>query len=369
MRIAVAGVITKPITSHPLGGTEAFTYLLVKGLVERGHEVTLYCASGSETKAQHHEFICSPQEAMGEESNVEFVYPFTLLEIRKISEDIAAGKFDILHVNILKTFMFSYFTGQIKLPVLHTIHRDFMASQRLYEVYKKIGFHANEHFAFVSERAMRLSILRDNIHMVYNGINTDEYPFAPASNQQTYLWLSRVDPLKGPKEAVLAAKNADVPLLLSGDVDRKKYLDYFDSDISPLLSDKIRFEKPSNMDRKVELYRQAKAYVFPIQWEEPFGLVVIEAMSCGTPVITFNRGAMAELVENGVNGFLVPQEEGVDGISKAMRKIESMTPETYAVMRENCRKTAETKFSYKKTVAGYESLYLDMISQMSMVSK
>lgn len=361
MRIAVAGVITKPITPHPLGGTEAFTYLLVSGLVKRGHEVTLYCSKGSQTPAQHQVEICDPDEAMGGESNVEFVYPYTLLEIRRIIADIGKKQFDILHVNFLKTFLLSYFADQIAIPILHTIHRDFMSSRKLFGVYEKIGFHKNESFAFVSERARTMSILKERTHTVHNGIDIASYPPSPRSDQHTFLWLSRIDPLKGPKEAVQAAKDAGVSLLLSGDIDRQKYQDYFDRDIAPFLSDTIVYEKPGDTAHKIALYSQAKAYVFPIQWEEPFGLVVVEALSCGTPVIAFNRGAMAEIIEDGVNGYLVPPEKGVAGIVEAIHTINALSPEAYQQMRIRCHTIAAEKFSADRTVASYETLYQQLI--------
>lgn len=362
MKVAVAGVITKPITSHSPGGTEMFTYLLVSGLVSRGHEVTLYCASGSETPAQTQVEICDPEVAMGEESNVEFVYPFTLLEIRQIMSDIEKKGFDILHVNFLKTFMVSFFAEQIKIPILHTIHRDFMSSRRLHQVYEKIGFHNNESFAFVSHKAQKLSLLQKRTHVVHNGINTDEYPFVGSEGQDTFLWLSRIDPLKGPKEAAMAAKEAGVKLILSGAVDRQKYQDYFDHDIAPHLSVDITYEKPADFAHKLKLYQAAKAYVFPIQWEEPFGLVVVEALSCGTPVIAFDRGAMSEIITDGLNGYLVPQEKGVQGISEAIKKINSLSANEYSELRKRCRQTAVEKFSATKMVAGYEKLYQDLIN-------
>lgn len=361
MHIAVVGVITKPITPHPLGGTEAFTYLLVSGLVKRGHEVTLYCAKGSQTPAQHQVEICDPAEAMGSESNVEFVYPYTLLEIRRIIRDIQEKKFDILHVNFLKTFLLSYFADQIPIPILHTIHRDFMSSSRLFGVYEKIGFHKNESFAFVSERARSMSLLKERTYTIHNGIDIAQYPKSSRSDQKSFLWLSRIDPFKGPKEAAQAAKEAGVPLLLSGDIDRQKYQDYFDREIAPLLTDTIVYEKPGDMAHKIALYSQAKAYVFPIQWEEPFGLVVVEALSCGTPVIAFNRGAMAEIIEDGVNGYLVPQELGVAGIVAAIRAVNALSPDAYGQMRNRCHTSAAEKFSSDRMVSSYEGLYQQLV--------
>ncbi|MDO8451702.1 MAG: glycosyltransferase [bacterium] len=361
MRIAVAGLITKPITPHPLGGTEAFTYLLVSGLVKRGHEITLYCAKGSQTPAQNQVEICDPADAMGEESNVEFVYPYTLLEIRKLISDIQKGGFDILHVNFLKTFLLSYFADQISIPILHTIHRDFMSSPRLFGVYEKIGFHDNESFAFVSERARSMSLLKEQTYTIHNGIDIAWYPRSDRSDQKTFLWLSRIDPLKGPKEAAQAAKEAGVSLVLSGDIDRQKYQDYFDREIAPLLSETIVYEKPGDMAHKIALYSQAKAYIFPIQWEEPFGLVVVEALSCGTPVIAFNRGAMAEIIEDGVNGYLVPPEKGVIGIVEAIRRVNSLSSDAYGHMRTRCHEIAAEKFSSDRMVASYEGLYQQLV--------
>ena len=173
--------------------------------------------------------------------------------------------------------------------------------------------------------------------------------------------MSRIDELKGPKEAALAAQKAGVKLILSGDIDRKKYQDYFESEIKPLLSDSIVHEKPSTVERKIELYQNAKAFLFPIQWEEPFGLVVVEAMSSGTPVIAFNRGAMSEIIEDGISGFLVDQEKGVNGIADAITKLESLTKEEYLTMRENARKRAEQNFSSSIMVENYEKLYKQLL--------
>ena len=361
MKIAIAAVITKKIEPHPLGGTEMFTYLLVEGLVKRGHDVSLYCAKGSKTSARQIE-ICEAEEAMGQESNVEFVYPYTLLEMRQILSDLEKENYEVLHINFLKTFMASFFANQIKIPLIHTIHRDFMESPRLHAVYEEIGFHPNEHFVFVSERARSRSLLKQNTHSIHNGIDTSNYPFSNEASD-TFLWLSRIDELKGPKEAALAAQKAGVRLILSGDIDREKYQKYFDLEIKPLLSDTIVYEKPSSVEHKLELYQKAKALLFPIQWEEPFGLVVAEAMSCGTPVIAFNRGAMPEIVQDGVTGFLVDYEKGVDGLAEAIGKLNSLTNEEYAKMRKNSRKRIQENFSAERMVGKYEKLYQDLISQ------
>lgn len=368
MKIAVAGVITKKITSHPLGGTEAFTYLLVNGLVKKGHEVTLYCAKGSETDANQVE-ICEAEEAMGEQSNVEFVYPYTLLEVKRIIEDIQKEKFDLLHVNFLKTFMLSFFADQIKIPIIYTMHRNFFNSQKFLDVYEKIGFHSNESYVFVSQNAQGKSLLKNNTYVIYNGIDINGYSYSDKKTDE-FFWLSRIDPLKGPKEAILASQVAKEKIRLVGDIDRKKYQEYFDTELKPLFSKDIVYEKPTTFERKVELYQNAKAFIFPIQWEEPFGLVMAEAMSCGTPVIAYNRGSVSELVRDGVTGFVIDpddqdrpnkgswiiKKQGVEGLKEAMQRIGEIDP-------KNCRKHIEENFTVEKMVENYGRLYREIIGK------
>lgn len=375
MRIAIAGVITKKIEENALGGTEYFTYLLVEGLVKRGHEVTLYCAKGSKTSAQHQVEICNGEDALGEESNLQFVYPYTLLEVRAILADIKEKKFDILHVNFLKTFLMSYFAGQVDIPILYTMHRDFMARPKIYDVYEKIGFSLNEHFTYVSKKAQELSLLKKNAKYIYNGINILKFPISGKNDQDKFLWLSRVDELKGSSQAIQACFRAKVPLILSGIIDRVKYQSFFDKEIKPYLTNDITFEEHASFERKLELYQNAKAFLFPIQWEEPFGLVLIEAMATGTPVIAFARGAIPEIVVDGVTGFVVNSSEedkrgyfivkktGIEGLVEAIRRLNSLSSEEYAKMRKNCRKRVEENFAIEKTVEEYEKVYKEILSE------
>ena len=147
------GVITKPISQNTFGGTEKFTYLLVKGLVERGHNITLYCAKGSKTDAQKHVYIVEPEIAMSENSNVQFVYPYTLAQIRRLINDTKKISYDLIHINAIKSFMMSFFSAEFNLPLIHTIHRDYLIHQQFVNMYKALGISKNEYFVFVSKNA------------------------------------------------------------------------------------------------------------------------------------------------------------------------------------------------------------------------
>jgi glycosyltransferase involved in cell wall biosynthesis len=376
MRIAIAGIIGKKITSHPLGGTEAFTYLLIDGLVKKGHEVTLYSCEGSQTVAQHHVDICKPEEASTIASNVEFIYPYTLIEIKKIISDINQNKFDILHINIPKTFMFSFFAEEIKIPIVHTMHRDFFVNPKIYNFYKQIGIHKNENFVFVSKNAFDRSLNKTNGHYIFNGINISKYPFAPKNGSDDYLlWLSRMDPDKGAKEAILTAKSLNKKLILTGDIDRKIFQDYFDQEIVPLLDKNIVFEKQLSLEKNISLFQQAKVFIFPVQWEEPCPLTVFETMATGTPIVTYARGSLPELVKDGLTGFIVnPSDQdirgdfiikktGIEGLKEAINKIYSMPETDYKKMRQNCRTHVEKNFTVERMVDEYEKLYQEIIEK------
>ncbi len=373
MRIAIAGLVTQPITENPVGGTEAFAYLLVEGLVKRGHEVTLYCAKGSKTPAQVQVEICEPTVANIEESNLHFVYPYTLLQVDAILRDIKQNKFDIVHINFLKTFLMSYFAKQVSIPLLYTMHRDFFTRPAIYEVYRRIGFNENEHFVYVSKKAYELSLVKQNGRYIYNGINILKFPYSEEGNFDNFLWLSRVDELKGCLQAAQAASKAGINLILSGVIGRTKYQEYFDSYIKPLLNTNIRFEEGSNFERKISLYKSAKAFLFPIQWEEPFGLVLAESMACGTPIIAFARGAIPEIVRDGETGFIVNssnadmrgnwivKKTGIEGLVEAIQRLNSLGKEEYMIMRKSCRRRVEENFTIEKTVESYESVYKSLI--------
>jgi glycosyltransferase involved in cell wall biosynthesis len=231
------------------------------------------------------------------------------------------------------------------------------------------GYDAN---VFVSKKARELAGVSDDASVIHNGVDPLEYPLFTAKGEYL-LWLSRVVSNKGPKEAIEAARATKKQLHLIGFIPKlPKHIGYYDTFIKPFLSDQITLEETVPFQEKVAAYQHAKAFLFPIQWEEPFGLVMIEAMSCGTPVIAFARGAVPEIVEDGVSGFIVnPSDDdirekwvthatGQAGLQEAIEHLYSLRADQYTAMCTAARARVEEHFSIDRLVTQYEQLYIKL---------
>jgi glycosyltransferase involved in cell wall biosynthesis len=192
--------------------------------------------------------------------------------------------------------------------------------------------------------------------LVYNGIPIERYPFLPSSG--TYLMTcGRIVPQKGHTDAIAAAGESE-ELVIAGKYyknDPNMYA-YWLVNIFPAIDGKrIRYVPFTREDSYRQLLSGAKALLFPIHWDEPFGLVMVEAMACGTPVIAYNRGSVAEIVKDGVTGFIVDENEGVPGLVEAIQRIGEIN-------RAACRKHVEDHFTVEKMVEGYENVYKKTLS-------
>jgi len=369
MNIAILSLLSQPISKQAVGGTEIFTNQLVEGLVKQGHTISLYCSTGSQTAAQNHIYICDPHLPKETVANIQLVYPYTLLQIKTLMSDIETKKYDIVHVNFYKTFLMSAFAKDLKIPIVFTVHGDYFNYPEMYEVYSKIGQSANEHYIYVSNNALARGLVKQNASIIHNGIDMADFPPSFLGNQQELLWLSRLDPVKGAVEAMEIARKTKRPLRLSGFVDRKKFPDYYEQQVKPHLNENIIYEDSGTPGHKQQLYQQSKAFLFPIQWEEPFGLVFLEAMASGTPIITYAKGAAPEIIKDGVTGFLVNSADtdirgewiikktGLEGLQEAVEQLYSLSADDYIAMRKACRAHVEMNFSTKIMAEKYEQMY------------
>jgi glycosyltransferase involved in cell wall biosynthesis len=187
---------------------------------------------------------------------------------------------------------------------------------------------------------------------VYNGIDVDSFPFRPEKADYV-LFIGRLSEIKAPHLAVEAARKADIPIVIAGKMSTVDEREYYESVLNPLIDGhNVIFAGEADAVTKRELYAGAMASLAPLQWEEPFGLILVESLACGTPVIAFPRGAAPELISDGATGFLV---EDVDAMAEALKRIPSIDPRA-------CRAHVEAHFSPTALADAYLSVYERMLA-------
>ncbi|MEN9328352.1 MAG: hypothetical protein RI947_1160 [Candidatus Parcubacteria bacterium] len=369
MKIALTGILTRSIGRQTYGGTEAITYHLVEELVKRGHDITLYAASDSEVSSKLIS-VCSSSTARIVSMNGDLAQPYSMLLSRKLAED--ANKYDIIHNNFFHTYILSAFAPFIKVPLVHTIHNSYYTNKDWTKALKSYKTLSHETYVFVSKYGQQRAAPFPRSTTIYNGIDEKEYAFNPISEDYA-LWLGRMVPEKGADLAIQAIKQTGRQLILTTVPMEVKHNEYLNHTIAPLLDDSIALHISTSVKEKIQLYQHARVFLFPITWEEPFGLVMVEAMSCGTPVIAFARGSAAEVIEDGVTGFIINpsdkdirgswkvKQTGIEGIREAVDRIYTMSDTQYTRMRRACRKRVEKNFTIQKMMDAYERLYRSIL--------
>ncbi len=330
MKIAVLSPACWRTPPRKYGPWEQVASNIAEGLVERGHEVTLFATANSVTRGSL-EAVCN--QPYGEHPEMDA----KVCECLHISHFMErAGSFDILHNNY--DFLPLTYTGLISTPMVTTIHG--FSSPKIIPVFKK--YNSNNFYVSISnsDRSPEL----DYLATVYNGIKTSQFTYRSEAGDYL-LFFGRIHPEKGTLEAIQIARKAGMKLIISGLIQDEKY---FNGKIKPLLDDKtIVYSGNAGPDKRDQLLGGALALLHPINFEEPFGLSVAEAMMCGTPVVAFNRGSMPELIADGKTGFLVGNiRDAVDSLSQIGN-----------INRADCRQWAINNFSMGKMINGYEAVY------------
>jgi len=251
------------------------------------------------------------------------------------------GMYDLLHFHHPEVALpfAKHFDG---VPIVYTLHDPIFPWYReLFELFQT----PNQHFVSISNNQRRDAPDLPYLANIYNG--TDVHRFSFLADPEDYLLcVGRIVPEKGVKEAVQVARETGHRLLIIGPV-YPESRGYFDQYIKPYLNDKILYLGYIEQHHLPKYYQKAKALLTPVQWEEPFGLTTIEAMACGTPVISLRRGAAAELIEDGRSGFIV---DSIAEMIKAVRNIDQ-------IKRKDCRQHVQDNFSNEKMIDGYEATY------------
>jgi glycosyltransferase involved in cell wall biosynthesis len=336
VRIAILSPAWFPVPPPGYGGIERIVSLLADGLVDAGHEVTLFASGDSHTKAElSYVYPQAPSELIG-------------TALPDLSHALAcyarAGEFDV--VNDHSGPVAAALGGAVETPVVHTVHGPLDAEDG--EVYERIA----RVVPGVGLISVSLNQRRPKPHLPWiancpNAVDLSLYPAKP--HQGDYLlFLGRMSADKGCHRAIAVAMELGMPLKIAGKSRERRERQYFADFVEPHLGHHgIEYLGEVSHGHKVELLQDARATLFPIEWEEPFGLVMIESMACGTPVIATRHGAVPEVIEHGRGGIVVDHFREMPG---ALEQADALDP-------MECRRYVEERFAPARMVRDYEAAY------------
>jgi glycosyltransferase involved in cell wall biosynthesis len=345
MKIAQIAPLMESVPPRLYGGTERIVSYLTDELVRLGHEVTLFASADSVTAA---ELVSCASMALRLDSNVRDPIPYYMLMLDRVRE--LAEEFDILHFHI-DQFHFPLFR-QLADRTVTTLHgrQDLPDLKPLY-----LGF-SEMPLVSISNDQRRPVAKANFVATIHHGIpaNLHKPVYNPRGSYVAF--LGRISPEKRPDRAIRIARTLGIPLKIAAKVDKVDEA-YFRERIVPLLSDPgVEFIGEINERNKAGFLGEAQALLFPIDWPEPFGLVMIEAMAFGTPVLAFRQGSVSEIIDQGVTGAVVGT------MDEAVR----MLPQVLALDRHAVRRRFEQRFSSARMATDYVALYRSLLKRPSI---
>jgi len=338
MRIALISTLARPVPPPGEGSVELLVSELAEHLVRFGHEVTLYGLANSKTTGR----LRSPVETSYVTDSKK--WDWQLYEGYQVREAFAAAEdFDVIHCH---SYHFGLlFSDFISIPTVHSMHVEpgpdirFLAERT-----------RNRHLVFASQFQAQPFAGLEDIHVVPHGIDVAKFGVISPSEREGYLaYLGRFHPDKGPLQAIELARASGQPVKLAGPSN-----DYFRESILPLVDgEQVQYVGELNTEEKAQFLARAQALLYPVERGEPFGLVLVEALACGLPVLALNRGAVPEIVVNGQDGFIA---ESTDELVAALQKVAD-------VDRETIRRRAVERFSSETMARRFEALYQQAIDE------
>jgi len=350
------GILVYPHYDFPpdgYGPMQTVACELANGLAKKGHEVSIFATADAKL-SNNLTIIPTKDTCISKDSTVPDPKIYEFSTIQKVLEH--RNDFDILSSHI----------GFHILPFLEFLNYPVVVNLQ--------GTYSNEHYRKFINQYQKANFVSISLAQqkelpgikfaanVYHGINVEKFPFKETSESH-FSFLGRVSLVKGLDIAIDVAKATDQRLKIGAkyDTNNSKEKEFFTQKIEPYLNDKIEFLGEQDFSQKIDLLLNSRALLFPIQWEEAFGLVMVEAMACGTPVIAFDRGSVLEIVKDGETGFICPAGD-TDAMIEAVKRINEMSEEDYKKMRRNCRRHVEENFTVEKMVDNYEQLFKKILN-------
>ena len=331
MKIAIIADPFIPIPPQNYGGIERIIDFLSRGLAAKGHDILLVANKDSTTSISLLKF---PEQKKGLINHLENV---------KVISKLYSFQPDVIHSFGRLAYLLPFFNS--KTPKVMSYQREPTIKQivNAKKIFKKNTLSFTGCSSYISNQILPYA----TSSVVYNGVEIDKYNFVASPPPDAALvFLGRIEPIKGPHIAIQVAQKAGKKLVIAGNIPQE-YESYFEKEIKPALNDQITFIGPVNDMQKNELLGNKSAFLMPIEWDEPFGIVMAEAMACGTPVISFARGSVPEVVTHNITGFIC---QSIDEMVTAVGKIDTID-------RNLVRRDCENRFSSTTIIENYLNIY------------
>jgi glycosyltransferase involved in cell wall biosynthesis len=338
MRIAMVAPPWVDVPPRGYGGIEAVCADLADGLVAHGHEVHLFGSGEDRTSANFFRTYEEPPSQKIGASEPE------ALHAARVAQALDGMEVDLVHDHTLAGLLLA--RGR-RVPTVATVHGPVGGDYGTY--LRLLG--QSVRLVAISDAQRRSDDSLNWFATVYNGIPVQDYPFQP-DKEDYALFLGRMNPDKGAHIAIDVAREAGCRLLLAAKLSEPSEHEYFEAEVEPRLGDGIEWLGEADSDRKRKLLGAARCLLFPLQWEEPFGLVMVEALACGTPVVALRRGSVPELVTDGETGVL---RDDPGDLPQALDEVGRIDPRA-------CRERAEREFDVPVMVSRYEEVYRQILS-------
>jgi len=359
--------------------------VIAEEINKKGYDVSVLAAKNNH--CQVHNFIESKFNPFFKDFSLEEwsklddwtkIYCLSLYDQELLSDFLQSDHhlYDLIHFQTHDFYTTLPFVKNLPQPKIFSLHNIVNTFQRnLFLKYANYyPYLSNSHFIAVSKfQANQLDLL-DKTRVIYHGTNIQEIKYNEQPNENI-CFCSRISKNKGIDLALKTAVLLRKKIIFCGRKSTEN-VNFFDQELLPLI-DNLNVVYIDNTERKeaLELFKQSKVFLFPIQWDEPFGLVMIESMACGTPVIAFARGSVPEVIKDGETGFIVnPSDEdirgnwlvkktGIEGLCEAVERLYALSEQEYRQMRQNCRAHVEKNFTVEKMVDEYEKVYKQILEK------
>lgn len=379
MRIGIVNSNWVPISRYTKKGTEIFDYILIRSLakISKQHKLNITAfASGDSNLPVPVESVSHKASSLDENVGLEHHKTFEMALVSKAFS--MQDDFDLYHVNIGNGDVVLPFAPFVKKPILVTMHGSFLEEKYNKKYLSLFSNLKNIHFISVSDAQRRPFMNLNYVTTIYHGIDAESLWRFDDTGGEYIIWAGRAIREKGMITAiksVMQAKKKAKMFPILNDQSPRWIRKVFEGEKKLPKNINVRFSV--NRHDLVREYQKGKLLLFPIKWEEPFGLIMVEAMACGTPVVAYGRGSVPEVVLDGKTGFIVnPSDEekagdfiikktGMEGLVEAINRIYEMPEEEYQEMRKNCRQHVEDHFTIKKMAKSYAETYKKVLARVS----